>query len=210
MKTVNIAISKEQMSAMPLVTFPGKITIVDTPELAAAALGQLSHAPVVGFDTETKPSFKKGQVNSVALVQISTLDHCYLFRVNKPGVLQQLRGFMQSDAVAKIGLSLKDDFNVLRRNGDFSPAGFVDLQQLVREYGIADSSLQKIYAIIFGERISKGQRLSNWEAATLTPSQCSYASIDAWACLRIYNTLTSGQFHPALSPYITPNQTQQQ
>lgn len=196
-----ITISKEQLSELPTVVFPGQITVVDTVEAANEALSVLRKEPVVGFDTETKPSFRKGQSNSVALMQVSTLDHCYLFRLKKLGFIDGLREFMEDSSVKKIGLSLHDDFHVLHRGAEFKPDGFVDLQSLVKEYGISDISLQKIYGIIFNERISKSQRLSNWEAARLTDSQQSYASIDAWACLRIYNYLKQGLFNPDASPY---------
>ena len=108
---------------------------------------------------------------------------------------------MESDDVVKVGLSLKDDFHVLNRVGQFSPGSFIDLQELVKKFHIADLSLQKIYAILFGGRISKSQRLTNWEAPELTPSQQAYASIDAWACLRIYRLLSAGGFNPQDSPY---------
>lgn len=196
-----ISISKEQLSALPTVIFPGRITVVDTVEAANEALSVLRNESVVGFDTETKPSFRKGQSNSVALIQVSTLDRCFLFRLKKLGFIDELRGFIEDSSIKKIGLSLHDDFLVLHRGAEFDPDGFIDLQSLVKEYGINDISLQKIYGIIFNERISKSQRLSNWEAAYLTDSQQSYASIDAWACLRIYNHLKRGMFDPDSSPY---------
>lgn len=196
-----ISISKEQLSALPTVVFPGRITVVDTEEAANEALSVLRNESVVGFDTETKPSFRKGQSNSVALIQVSTLDRCFLFRLKKLGFIDELRKFIEDSSIKKIGLSLHDDFLALHRGAEFDPDGFIDLQSLVKEYGINDISLQKIYGIIFNERISKSQRLSNWEAAYLTDSQQSYASIDAWACLRIYNHLQRGLFDPDSSPY---------
>lgn len=197
-----IAITKEQLSAMPTVCFPGHITIVDDLDAAKSALSYLRKAHVVGFDTETKPSFRKGHTNSVALIQISTLDHCFLFRLKKLGFIEELKAFMEDESVKKIGLSLHDDFLVLNRVMEFEPRGFVDLQSIVKDFGIHDISLQKIYGIIFNERISKSQRLSNWEASSLSESQQNYASIDAWACLRIYNYLMEGSFDPNTSPYL--------
>lgn len=198
---VSIAITKEQLSALPTVCFPGRITIVDDLDAAKAALAYLRRERVVGFDTETKPSFRKGHTNSVALIQISTLNHCFLFRLKKLGFIDELKAFMEDGNVMKIGLSLHDDFLVLNKVMEFTPAGFVDLQPFVKDFGIHDISLQKIYGIIFNERISKSQRLSNWEASNLSESQQSYASIDAWACLRIYNYLIAGHFDPNASPY---------
>ncbi len=187
---------------MPVVTFPGKITIVDTPENIIPAVEDLRRHKTVGFDTETRPTFHKGKTNKVALIQISTDKECYLFRINKTGLTDQLRKFIEDTSVTKIGLSLKDDFFVLHRTSEFAPEGFIDLQKFVRPYGIIDSSLQRIYGILFGERISKGQRLSNWEAPVLTIPQQTYAAIDAWACLKIYRHLMSGAFTPEKSPHI--------
>ncbi len=115
-----------------------------------------------------------------------------------------MREFMETDDVVKVGLSLRDDFHVLHRIAAFEPQNFVDLQAVVKTFRISDSSLQKIYGILFSGRISKSQRLSNWEAAELSPGQQNYASIDAWACLRIYNLLTDGGFDPAESAYLHP------
>ncbi|MCC8037536.1 MAG: 3'-5' exonuclease domain-containing protein 2 [Bacteroidales bacterium] len=203
METIDsyIAISKEELAPLPIVAYPGRITVVDNPREARKALAFLRDARRVGFDTETRPSFRKGHVNTVALIQISTADHCFLFRLKKLGFHEELRDFLEDETVEKIGLSLRDDFLVLHKISQFEPRGFVDLQDFVKKFSIHDASLQKIYAILFGARISKSQRLSNWEADTLTESQQRYASIDAWACLRIYNHLTSGNFDPRQSPY---------
>lgn len=186
---------------MPILTYPAAITLVDTAELAHAAVRSLSLQQVVGFDTETRPSFRKGCVHKVALMQISTFDRCYLFRLNRIGMCADLKNFLENPDALKIGLSIHDDFNVLRRSGELSPRGFVDLQDKVRKYGISDISLQKIYAIIFGEKISKSQRLTNWEADRLTDAQQAYAALDAWACLKIYTYLEQGHFDAEKSPY---------
>lgn len=196
-----ISIDKEAVSAMPTLMYPGEISVVDTAELAHAALRELAKAPMVGFDTETRPSFRKGCVHKVALMQISTGERCYLFRLNKIGICAELKNFLENPDILKIGLSIHDDFNVLHRSGDIEPQGFVDLQDMVKSFDITDISLQKIYAILFGERISKSQRLTNWEASELSPAQQVYASIDAWACLVIYRYLKSGKFDPYQSPY---------
>lgn len=201
----SISISKEQLSTMPTVEFPGSIIVLENIPDALKALRYLNSCQAVGFDTETKPNFRKGQTNTVSLIQISTSDQCFLFRINKLGFFQELRDFMESTDVLKIGLSLRDDFHVLHRIASFEPANFVDLQTVVKKYHIVDASLQKIYGIIFGERISKSQRLSNWEAAQLSHGQQVYASIDAWACLRIYHYLKDGCFDPTESAYILPD-----
>lgn len=180
-------IDKKLISAMPKVTFPGRIIVIYTEADARKAIDYLNTCSVVGVDTETRPSFRKGKVNSVALLQISTPDICFLFRLNRIGIPDFLEEFLQND-VLKIGLSLRDDFNMLRRANNKDPrvGNWIELQDYVSRFGIADKSLQKIYAILFGEKISKSQRLSNWEADVLTESQQLYAATDAWATLRIY------------------------
>jgi ribonuclease D len=109
---------------------------------------------------------------------------------------------LEDENIIKIGLSVHDDFNVMRRTCEIEPKGFIDLQTYVKQFHISDISLQKIYAILFGERISKNQRLTNWEAEALTEGQQQYAAIDAWACLKIYYYLRSGAFKPTESPYV--------
>ncbi len=205
-KTINIAINKDQLSLLPTVNYRGYITVVDSLEKVSSVMSHLNKQEVVGFDTETRPSFRKGRMNNVSLVQISTEKNSYLFRLNMIGLCSELIDFFENPNVLKIGLSLKDDFHVLRRLTDFEPQGFVDLQSYVKEFNIIDCSLQKIYGIIFNERISKSQRLSNWEAETLSPKQQEYASIDSWACLRIYKYLKSGLFIPEYSEYILSEQ----
>lgn len=197
----NISISKEQLAGLPTVAFPGQITVVDAAADVGAAVAELRRCATVGFDTETKPNFRKGQANTVSLIQLSTPAHSFLFRLNRMGFPDELRGLLEDEGVTKVGLSIKDDFHMLHQISDFEPGGFVELQDAVKAYGIADASLQKIYGILFGHRISKTQRLSNWEADSLSPGQQSYASIDAWACLKIYDALARGDFDPSASPY---------
>lgn len=180
-------ISKEELSELDAEEFKGRIVLVQTVATAIKAIRFLMEQPIVGFDTETRPSFKKGQIHKVALIQLSTPDTCFLIRLNRLGIFPELKEFLESDSVKKIGLSTKDDFNALNRLSPIEPKGFVELQQLVKTCGIGEASLTKIYALLFGKRISKGQRLTNWEAVELTDAQQRYAALDAWACLRIYN-----------------------
>lgn len=201
-KQYDISISKSQLAEMPVVTFEGSITLVDRIEQVSEAVSYLRACEVVGFDTETKPNFRKGMTNKVSLIQVSTEDRSFLFRLNKIGFPDELREFMECRDVLKVGLSLKDDFHVLHRIAPFEPQNFVELQDMVKKFHITDASLQKIYAILFGMKISKSQRLTNWEAPQLTPHQMAYASIDAWACQKIYRLLRDGGFKPAESPYI--------
>lgn len=196
-----VSIDKDTLSQLPQVIFPGHIYVVDKLSMVNSAVRILRKYDIVGFDTETRPSFKKGRVHKVALLQLSTPNECFLFRLNQIGMPTSLHDYLEDDKCLKVGLSIHDDFNALRRLVDIEPAGFVDVQKLATHNHITDISLQKIYAILFGERISKGQQLSNWEADDLSDAQQRYAAIDAWACIHIYRNLTSQLFIPEDSPY---------
>ncbi len=183
--------------------FPGDIHIIDSIYHVKEAVNVLCKSEIVGFDTETRPSFKKGVTHKTALIQISTLDECFLFRTCKIGVPGVLADYLVDPRYTKVGLSLHDDFKMLSKLISIEPAGFIDLQDVVGQYYITDISLQKIYAILFGGKIAKGQQLTNWEAPELSPAQQNYGAVDAWACLKIYNYLQDGLFDPNLSPFIT-------
>ncbi len=195
---------------MPQVMFPGDIHVIDSIYHVKEAVRVLSNSPLVGFDTETRPSFRKGIVHKTALIQISTLDECFLFRSCKIGMPDVLAQYLASAEHKKVGLSLHDDFKIMRKLSNMEPAGFIDLQDVVGDYCITDISLQKIYAILFGGKIAKGQQLTNWEAPELSAAQQNYGAVDAWACLKIYNYLSQGLFNPNLSPYIVNEDDTQQ
>ena len=184
------AITKEAISKMPREMFPGQIVVVDTEKKLDDALEQLSSLTEIGFDTETRPSFSKKTHYNMSLIQLSGNDVCFLIRLNKlKKIPPSLEKFLKNKDIKKIGLSLRDDFHGLHSLTKISPGNFIDLQQYVVQFDIADMSLQKIYAILFGKKISKRERLSNWEAETLTEAQQRYAALDAWSCLRIYQFL---------------------
>lgn len=186
---VKRTITKDDISEMPKVNFEGKIIMICTEKDAERAVDFLSKYPVLGIDSETKPSFVKGKSHKVSLLQISTDQHCFLFRLNLIGFPNVLIGLLENPSIVKVGLSLRDDFMAMHRRVTFKQQNCVELQEFVKPFGIQDKSLQKIYAILFGHKISKSQRLSNWEAETLSPSQQLYAATDAWTCLKIYNLL---------------------
>lgn len=183
-------IDKQIIREMPVEAFRGKIFVIDSETEAREAVGILGTQPLVGVDTETRPSFRKGMMHKVALLQVATDDECFLFRLNHIGLPDFLEDFLQND-VPKVGLSLKDDFAMLRRRNRKDPreGNWVELQDYVVRFGIMEKSLQKIYALLFGRKISKSQRLSNWEADELSMSQRVYAATDAWACVRIFTYL---------------------
>ena len=202
-----LGISKEIIHALPEVHYPGRVILIDSAAKAKDAVTYLKKQHQIGFDTETRPSFQKNHRYKVSLVQLSTPGECFLFRLKKIGGLEGLMSIFEDPEIQKIGLSLKDDFHSLAKLCQFTPAGFVELQTFVKDFEIADNSLQKIFALIFNKRISKNQRLTNWEAPELTLSQQNYAAIDAWACVEIYNHLRAGKFHPEQCPYIIDDAT---
>ncbi len=182
-------IEKETINTMPLVSFEGRIKVVDNLWDIEKAAISLEKCSIIGIDTETRPSFRKGEVHLVSLLQLATDEVSYLFRLNKVGLTPSIVRLLENPKLLKIGLSLKDDFLMLKKRASFNPEGYIELQEYVSAFGIEEKSLQKIYAILFGEKISKGQRLSNWDAEQLTIAQQEYAAIDAWACLKIYHKL---------------------
>lgn len=182
-------ITKEVLSGYPQEAFPGRIIVVQSEREAEKACSYLEKSVAIGFDTETRPAFRKGVSHQIALMQLSTEDTCFLFRLNVIGLPDCLANILIDPKIKKIGLSLKDDFVAIHKRKALAPSNFIDLQAFVKDYGIEDNGLQRIYGILFEKRISKGQRLSNWEADTLSDAQKMYAALDAWACLKIFNEL---------------------
>ena len=182
-------ITKEELSGLVQEKFTGRIIVIQTLDEALKATAYLCGFSAIGFDTETRPAFKKGVSHQIALMQLSTEDTCFLFRLNLIGLPDCLAEILVNPAIKKIGLSLKDDFTAIHKRKSLAPVNFIDLQSFIQDYGIDDMGLQRIYGILFGKRISKGQRLSNWEADVLSEAQKLYAALDAWACLRIFNEL---------------------
>lgn len=192
MTTVNNFIDKisnEQTALLPAVEFRGEIRIVEHERDIAAACKTLAEQPVIGFDTETRPSFRPGVTFRVSLLQLSTPTVCYLFRLNKIPLAKPILQLLEDRRILKIGADVAGDLHSLRQIRHFRDGGFVDLQGIAPEWGIGEKSLRKLSAIVLGRRVSKAQRLSNWEAATLTDKQQLYAATDAWVCTRIYEQL---------------------
>lgn len=198
---MEISISKQQLAELPAAQYRESIVVVDNLDMIEHAVEKLRESDIIGFDTETRPSFKKGQIYDVALIQLSTKDVCYLFRINKIGFPDLLKDLLEDESKLKVGLSIHDDFRNLHKKFEFEPKGFIELQQYVTQWNIVDKSLSKLYGILFGKRLSKSQRLSNWEAEQLGEAQQNYAALDALSCVRIYNYLKEGNFDPYSSKY---------
>ena len=182
-------IEKSLISTLPPCDITGEIIVIDRPEDVATAVDDLKQCTLIGFDTETRPSFRRGESNTISLLQLATDKRAYLFRLKKIGPNQLLKDLLESEEHMKVGLSVHDDFHSLNRWMPCRPKNFIELQKYVKAFGIEEMSLQKIYAIVFNKKISKRQQLSNWEAEELTPAQQQYAAIDAWDCRDIYYKL---------------------
>ena len=188
-KVIYNKFDKARIQQLPRALFEGRIEVILSESEAAKAVDYLLSQPIIGLDTETRPSFRKGVKYYVSLLQVSTRDICFLFRLKHTGMCQPIIRLLEDTTVPKIGLSLHDDLHQLHEVAQFVPGTFVELQQMVKAFGVEDLSLQKLFANFFGERISKGQRLTNWEADILSESQKRYAATDAWACVLLYEEM---------------------
>ena len=184
-------IDKEAMNELPLKAFEGPIHIIETYDQLSDVIPKLEMNSYLGFDTETRPSFKKGQSNSVALLQLATPKESFLFRLGKIGLPEQIRDILANPDILKIGAAIRDDIKSLQEIKPFEPQGFTDLQNYVKKYGIESMALKKLTAIVLNYRISKSQQLSNWEAEDLSEAQQKYAAMDAWVSLQIFLKLRS-------------------
>jgi len=182
-------ISKEELHDLSLAQFDGKIHVIDRYGVAESVAKRLRSYPVLGFDTETRPSFTKGRLNRVALLQLATASEVYLFRLCKMNISQNLLALLSDPNILKIGVAIKNDMDVLKRTAKLKPQGFIDLQNMVQQFDIKCAGLSKMAGIVLGVRISKSQQLSNWENYRLTPAQQRYAATDAWMCYLIYEKL---------------------
>ena len=182
-------LTSEAISVLPLYQFSGGVFIIDTFEKLDSYLPLIKEQKILGFDTETKPSFKKGKVNPVSLLQLTSATQAFLIRINKIGLPKEIVDILIDNNIEKIGLAIKDDIKILKKIAGFEPTGFVDLQDYVGDFGIEARSLKKITAIVLDKRISKSQQVTNWENEDLTEAQQVYAATDAWACLQVYNKL---------------------
>lgn len=188
-KTIYNKFDKATINALPLVEYPYKINVILNEYEAERAVDYLLTCDILGVDTETKPAFRRGQNHKVALLQVATREQCFLFRLNHLGLPQSIIRLLSNRMVPMVGLSWHDDIMSLHRRAEFTPGWFIDIQDIIGKIGIEDKSLQKLYANLFGEKISKRQRLTNWEADVLSDKQKEYAAIDAWACINLYDEI---------------------
>jgi ribonuclease D len=182
-------ISKEEVATLELIQYEGPIRVIDSMETFDEEIEQIEQEQILGFDTETRPSFKKGKVYPTSLIQISSLEKAWILRVNRFGYPKRLLELLSGEIPLKIGLGLQDDLRKLRADFQFEALGFLDLQSYVEAFRIDEKGLKKISGIVLNRRISKSQQVSNWDADVLSEAQLRYAATDAWICLMIYNSL---------------------
>jgi ribonuclease D len=185
-------ITVEELAEHELSWFKGEIVLVDNLKTFYEIFPKLLRTDLLGFDTETRPTFRKGRKNAVSLIQLSTEDLACLFRINKIGIPDELADLLSDPSIIKTGVAVHDDIKFLKSVRKFNPEGFVDLQTLVKDFGIQSSGLKKLTAIVLGFRISKRQQVTDWEAEQLTEAQQIYAATDAWVCHQIYKKLVNG------------------
>ena len=183
-------ITTEELNGLPLKAFAGKITLITDVAKLSKMVTEIEKHDVVGFDTETRPSFKKGQSYKVALIQLAIPDKVFLIRLHDTGLADELISLFQNPNIMKAGVAIRDDIKFLQKLKHFEPAGFVELAALSKASGLQVESVKKLAGLLLGFRISKSAQTSNWEAATLTEKQLEYAATDAWVCLEIYKKLS--------------------
>jgi len=188
-------INAAEVNSLPLKVFEGEIYLIDDCQSLKKHLKALNSHRILGFDTETRPSFKKGKNNAVALLQLSTLQEAYLIRLTSRSLCSELIKILENPEIVKVGAAIRDDIKALQDLKKFIPHGFVDLQDVARANDFKSFSLKKLAAIFLGFRISKSQQLSNWEAPELTEPQQRYAATDAWVAAKIYNKVLNNGLH---------------
>jgi ribonuclease D len=186
-------ITPEELEKLPTAQFKGEILVVDSiDEKYDAAIDYLKTLKIIGFDTETKPTFvANSKRNKVALLQLAGRDKACIFRLHGIGMTEDLKKILSSSRIIKVGAAITDDIKALKVYAPFNARGFVDLQSIAENWGIQEKSVRKMAAIILGTRVSKSQQLSNWEAKELSEAQQTYAAVDAWVCQKMYLKLLS-------------------
>ncbi len=187
-------IEKSDLQQLPLIRFEGEIHVIEKPEDLDKALDFIGREPILGFDTETKPTFTKGAYNHTALIQFATLDQAFLLRINRFGIPDRLKKILENENICKVGISLRDDLKDLKKIRPFRPAGFIDLNNIAKELGINQIGIKSLTGIFLERRVAKNQQTSNWENPKLTPGQKRYAATDAWVCMKMYDSLMQRGF----------------
>ena len=180
------SLSKDEINALPLRRYNGAVHIVNSKLMLRKALAGLTGERVLGFDTETRPTFGKGPENPPALLQLATSQATYLFQLQRVSLPESIRNILSNSEIIKAGIAVHDDIRVLQRIAPFQAAGFVDLSDIARRNGLQTMGLRNMAANLLGFRISKTAQCSNWEAPRLSPKQILYAATDAWVSRELH------------------------
>ncbi|MCB1120570.1 MAG: 3'-5' exonuclease domain-containing protein 2 [Verrucomicrobiae bacterium] len=182
----NSTITREEINELPLIRFEGPIHVIDSKAKVRSAVDRLLEEKVLGFDTETRPSFKKGVSYPPALIQFATEDEAWLFRLNGHGMDTAILDLLQSEETIKVGVALHDDIKHLQRMRRFKAKGFMDVATVAYDAGVQKRGLRNMAGMLLGGRLSKSAQLSNWAQSTLSSTQLTYAATDAWVSLKLY------------------------
>ena len=185
-------ISKSEINELPMKQYDGSIVLCRTPDEAEKAVEILKKEPLLGFDTETRPAFRKGESYNPSLLQLGTDKVVYLFQIQQTGLIQGLLDILSSNDIIKAGVAIDRDIEELQAMSQFMPDGFVELADLAKTANIKNLGLRGLTAILFDFRISKREQVSNWARNELSPSQQRYAATDAWLGHNIFQ-----HFEPA-------------
>lgn len=169
--------------------FPGKIHVITNDQQLLLVVDALTSAKELGFDTETRPSFKKGEVYNVAMLQLATETDAYIFRFGQITQFQVLKGIFENPEVIKVGVAIRDDLKQLQKRFQFVPQNFIELQNVAKEKGLKNMGLKGMTEEVLQATISKGPKTTNWELPFLTERQIMYAATDAWIGLTLYQKI---------------------
>jgi ribonuclease D len=191
--------TKGEINSLPIKGYEGKIVVVRTGDALGEALDALKHETILGFDTETRPNFKKGQNNLPSLIQLAAEETVYIFQLHHIEFPVKLRKVLADKTIIKTGVAIDQDLLQLQRLGPFSEGGFFGLARIAKSAGIKNHGLRGLAAVLLNFRISKGAQRSNWGCETLSNKQINYAATDAWVGREIYLRLKEmGVIDPAL------------
>jgi ribonuclease D len=182
----SVKITKEEVNALPLKAYEGPVTIVDNDQKLSAALKELKRETVLGFDTESRPAFKKGQNYPASLIQLGGERNIWLFQIQTFSNLDPLWRLLANRRIVKAGVAIADDIKKLQDLHAFKPGGFVEIADLTQQAGILNTGLRSLAGLLLGFRISKRAQVSNWAKSDLSEAQIQYAATDAWVSRELY------------------------
>ena len=186
MEKINLHITKDEINRLPMKQYEGPIHLIRTPDEAEQAAETLKRETLLGFDTETRPTFRVGEYYQPSLLQLAAGSAVFIFQIKLTGLTQGLCDVLSSPGIIKTGVSIRSDVSELRKLSAFEPAGFIELATCAKQAHIQNLGLRGLAALLLGFRVSKREQTSNWAKPELTESQLRYAATDAWLGHEIY------------------------